>query len=169
MNTDSENSPIGDEALSERDKKHNWHPYTQHKLFNDHIAIVKGKDALLWDENGKEYIDAIASWWVNPYGHSNQKIAEAIYKQLTSLEHVLFGGFTHEPAVLLSENLMKILPKNQQKIFFSDNGSTAVEVALKVALQYFFNKGKKRTKILAFESAFHGDTFGARSEEHTSE
>src|SRR5690554_1078349 len=147
--------------LSERDKKHNWHPYTQHKLFSDHIAIVKGENALLWDENGKEYIDAIASWWVNPYGHSNPKLAGAIYKQLTSLEHVLFGGFTHEPAVLLSENLMKILPKNQQKIFFSDNGSTAVEVALKVALQYFFNKGKKRTKILAFESAFHGDTFGA--------
>lgn len=147
--------------LSERDKKHNWHPYTQHKLFNAHIAIVKGKDALLWDENGKEYIDAIASWWVNPYGHSNVKLADAIYRQLTSLEHVLFGGFTHEPAVLLSEKLMEILPKNQKKIFFSDNGSTAVEVALKVALQYFFNTGKKRTKILAFENAFHGDTFGA--------
>jgi adenosylmethionine-8-amino-7-oxononanoate aminotransferase len=147
--------------LSERDKKHNWHPYTQHKLFDDHIAIVKGKDALLWDENGKEYIDAIASWWVNPYGHSNQQIADAIYKQLTSLEHVLFGGFTHEPAVLLSEKLMEILPKNQKKIFYSDNGSTAVEVALKVALQYFYNKGEKRTKILAFEDAFHGDTFGA--------
>lgn len=147
--------------LSERDKKHNWHPYTQHKLFNTHIAIVKGKDALLWDENGKEYIDAIASWWVNPYGHSNAKLADAIYRQLTSLEHVLFGGFTHEPAVLLSEKLMEILPKNQKKIFFSDNGSTAVEVALKVALQYFFNTGKKRTKILAFENAFHGDTFGA--------
>lgn len=147
--------------LSERDKKHNWHPYTQHKLFDDHIAIVKGKDALLWDENGKEYIDAIASWWVNPYGHSNPQIADAIYKQLTSLEHVLFGGFTHEPAVLLSEKLMEILPKNQKKIFYSDNGSTAVEVALKVALQYFYNKGEKRTKILAFEDAFHGDTFGA--------
>src|SRR5690606_26682303 len=85
----------------------------------------------------------------------------AIYRQLTSLEHVLFGGFTHEPAVLLSEKLMEILPKNQKKTFFSDNGSTAVEVALKVALQYFFNTGKKRTKILAFENAFHGDTFGA--------
>lgn len=147
--------------LSERDKKHNWHPYTQHKLFDNHIAIVKGKDALLWDENGKKYIDAIASWWVNPYGHSNQQIADAIYKQLTSLEHVLFGGFTHKPAVLLSEKLMEILPKNQKKIFYSDNGSTAVEVALKVALQFFYNKGEKRTKILAFEDAFHGDTFGA--------
>ena len=116
---------------------------------------------MLWDENNKEYIDAIASWWVNPYGHSNTFIADAIYKQLTTLEHVLFGGFTHEPAILVAEKLMEILPKNQQKIFFSDNGSTAVEVAIKVALQYFFNKGEKRTTIIAFENAFHGDTFGA--------
>lgn len=148
-------------TLSERDKKYNWHPYTQHKLFDNHIAIVKGKGALLWDENGKEYIDAIASWWVNPFGHSNEILAEAIYKQLTSLEHVLFGGFTHEPAVLFSEKVMEILPSNQKKLFYSDNGSTAVEVALKAALQYFYNKGEKRTKIIAFEGAFHGDTFGA--------
>ena len=148
-------------TLSERDKKHNWHPYTQHKTAQFHPAIVKGKDALLWDENGKEYIDAIASWWVNPYGHSNQVIADAIYKQLTTLEHVLFGGFTHEPAVLLSEKLMEILPNNQKKIFYSDNGSTAVEIAIKATLQFFYNKGEKRTKIIAFENAFHGDTFGA--------
>jgi len=148
-------------TLSERDQKHNWHPYTQHKLSKPAIGISKGKGALLWDENGKEYIDAIASWWVNPYGHSNQFIADAIYKQLTSLEHVLFGGFTHEPAVLLSEKLMEILPSNQKKLFYSDNGSTAVEIALKVALQFFYNKGEKRTKIIAFENAFHGDTFAA--------
>ena len=148
-------------TLSERDKKYNWHPYTQHKTAQPHIAITKGEGALLWDENGKEYIDAIASWWVNPYGHSNKIIADAIYKQLTSLEHVLFGGFTHEPAVLLSEKLMEILPSNQKKIFYSDNGSTAVEVALKASLQYFYNKGEKRTKIIAFENGFHGDTFGA--------
>jgi len=148
-------------TLSERDKKYNWHPYTQHKTAQLHPAIVKGKDALLWDENGKEYIDAIASWWVNPYGHSNQVIADAIYKQLTTLEHVLFGGFTHEPAVLLSEKLMEILPNNQKKIFYSDNGSTAVEIAIKATLQFFYNKGEKRTKIIAFENAFHGDTFGA--------
>lgn len=147
--------------LSERDLLYNWHPYTQHKTAQFHPAIVKGKDALLWDENNKEYIDAIASWWVNPYGHSNQIIADAIYKQLTTLEHVLFGGFTHDKAVLLSEKLMEILPSNQKKIFYSDNGSTAVEVAIKGCLQYFYNKGKKRTKIIAFEDAFHGDTFGA--------
>ena len=147
--------------LSERDKLYNWHPYTQHKTAADFPAIVKGKDALLWDENGKEYVDAIASWWVNPYGHSNKIIADAIYEQLTTLEHVLFGGFTHDKVVLLAEKLMTILPKNQKKLFYSDNGSTAVEVALKCALQYNYNKGIKKTKIIAFEDAFHGDTFGA--------
>ncbi len=152
---------LGASGLTERDQKHLWHPYTQHKTANPSVAIVRGEGALLWDENGKEYIDAIASWWVNPYGHSNASIADAIYKQLTTLEHVLFGGFTHEPAILLSEKLIEILPKNQQKLFFSDNGSTSVEVALKVALQYFFNKDEKRTTIIAFENAFHGDTFAA--------
>jgi len=147
--------------LSERDLQYNWHPYTQHKTAQPHIAITKGEGALLWDENGKEYIDAIASWWVNPYGHSNKFIADAIYKQLTTLEHVLFGGFTHEPAVQVAEKLMRLLPSNQQKLFYSDNGSTAVEIAIKVALQYFYNKGERRTKIIAFENAFHGDTFAA--------
>ena len=147
--------------LSERDKLYNWHPYTQHKTAANFPAIVKGKDALLWDENGNEYIDGIASWWVNPYGHSNTIIADAIYKQLTTLEHVLFGGFTHDKAVLLAEKLMEILPGNQKKLFYSDNGSTAVEVALKAAMQYFYNKGIKKSKIIAFHDAFHGDTFGA--------
>ena len=148
-------------TLSERDKLYNWHPYTQHKTTGLFPAIVKGEGALVWDEKGKEYIDAIASWWVNPFGHSNRVIADAIYEQLTTLEHVLFGGFTHEKAVLLAEKLMTILPVNQKKLFYSDNGSTSVEVALKVALQYNYNKGIKKTKIIAFEDAFHGDTFGA--------
>ncbi|MDN3675237.1 adenosylmethionine--8-amino-7-oxononanoate transaminase [Flavobacterium branchiarum] len=148
-------------TLSEKDSQYLWHPYTQHKTAAVPIAISRGEGALLWDENNKEYIDAIASWWVNPFGHSNRFIADAIYKQLTTLEHVLFGGFTHEPAIVLAERLIEILPKNQQKIFFSDNGSTAVEVGIKVALQYFFNKGEKRTTIIAFENAFHGDTFAA--------
>ena len=152
---------LGARGLTERDQNHLWHPYTQHKTSKPPIAITKGEGALLWDEDNKEYIDAIASWWVNPFGHSNTFIANAIYKQLTTLEHVLFGGFTHEPAVILAEKLVEILPKNQQKLFFSDNGSTAVEIAIKVALQYFFNKGEKKTTIIAFENAFHGDTFAA--------
>lgn len=147
--------------LSQKDKLYNWHPYTQHKTAADFPVIVKGKDALLWDENGKEYIDAIASWWVNPFGHSNEVIANAIYKQLTTLEHVLFGGFTHDKAIELSEKVLSILPSNQKKVFYSDNGSTAVEIAIKAALQFFYNKEERRTKIIAFEDAFHGDTFGA--------
>lgn len=148
-------------TLSERDQRMLWHPYTQHKTALPPVAIVRGEDALLWDEEGKEYIDAIASWWVNPFGHSNRVIADAIYKQLTTLEHVLFGGFTHEPAVLLGEKLLSMLPPNQKRIFFSDNGSTAVEVAIKAALQFYYNQGQKRTVLIAFEDAFHGDTFAA--------
>ena len=148
-------------TLSEKDILYNWHPYTQHKTAFPNPVIIKGQGALLWDEHGKEYIDAIASWWVNPFGHSNTFIAQAIYTQLTQLEHVLFGGFTHEPVIQLSEKLSKILPSNQKKFFYSDNGSTSVEVAIKAALQFFYNKGEKRTKIIAFENAFHGDTFGA--------
>ncbi|MCL9809590.1 adenosylmethionine--8-amino-7-oxononanoate transaminase [Flavobacterium luminosum] len=147
--------------LTEKDKLYNWHPYTQHQIAQDFPAIVKGKDALLWDENGKEYIDGIASWWVNPFGHSNKFIADAIYEQLTTLEHVLFGGFTHNKAVQLAEKLVEILPNNQQKFFYSDNGSTAVEVAIKASFQYFFNQGRSKNTLIAFEDAFHGDTFGA--------
>jgi len=105
-------------SLVERDEQYIWHPYTQHKTAATPIAIQRGSGALLWDENNKEYIDAIASWWVNPFGHSNPTIANAIYKQLTTLEHVLFGGFTHEPAVKVAEKLMQILPHNQKKSFF---------------------------------------------------
>ncbi|MDO5608748.1 MAG: adenosylmethionine--8-amino-7-oxononanoate transaminase [Capnocytophaga sp.] len=148
-------------TLQERDLEHLWHPYTQHQTAHPPIAIVKAKDALLWDENGEEYIDAIASWWVNPYGHANEALARAAYQQLTQLEHVLFGGFTHEPAIRLAEKLISILPSNQQKIFFSDNGSTAIEVAIKMAIQYFYNQNEKRHVIIAFEEAFHGDTFAA--------
>lgn len=138
-----------------------WHPYTQHKTAAAPIPIVKGEGALLWDDTGKRYIDAIASWWVNPYGHSNRYIADAMYRQLTTLEHVLFGGFTHQPVVTLAQRLLPLLPQNQKRLFFSDNGSTAVEIAIKVALQYYYNKGQKKTKIIAFENAFHGDTFAA--------
>ena len=148
-------------TLLEKDQKYIWHPYTQHKTAALPVVIKSGKDALLYDIDGKEYIDAIASWWVNPFGHSNKFIADAIYKQLTTLEHVLFGGFTHEPAIQVSEQLLAITPNNQQKVFFSDNGSTAVEVAIKVAFQYFFNQNSKKTTLIAFEDAFHGDTFAA--------
>ncbi|WP_185263976.1 aminotransferase class III-fold pyridoxal phosphate-dependent enzyme, partial [Elizabethkingia anophelis] len=102
-------------------------------------------------------------WWVTLHGHSHPHIAQRVFEQLNTLEQVIFAGFTHEPAIQLSENLLELLPDNQEKVFYSDNGSTAVEVALKMCIQYAHNQGKKKTKILAFKNAYHGDTFGAMS------
>ncbi len=150
-------------SLSERDQKHLWHPLTQHKLHPEMLAIAKAKGAVLYDEHGKEYIDGIASWYTCMYGHCNDYILEKVHRQMQRLDQVVFSGFTHEPAIRLSEELIKILPANQEKLFFSDNGSTAVEIGIKMALQYHFNKGEKRQIMLAFEDGFHGDTFGAMS------
>lgn len=149
--------------LQERDKKHIWHPLTQHKTSKDPIGIVKAKGAVLWDEDGNEYIDGIASWYTAMYGHCNEKITSKVALQMLQLDQVVFTGFTHEPAIELSEKLMKILPENQQKLFFNDNGSTAVEAGIKMSLQFHFNKGDKRNTLIAFENGFHGDTFGAMS------
>jgi adenosylmethionine-8-amino-7-oxononanoate aminotransferase len=150
-------------TLSERDQKHLWHPLTQHKLHAKHLAITAAKGVWLHDEDGNSYIDGIASWYTCMYGHCNKYILQKISEQLSKLDQVVFSGFTHEPAVKMSEKLMAILPDNQQKIFFSDNGSTSVDIAVKMALQYHFNQGEKRPKIIALEHAFHGDTFGAMS------
>ena len=150
--------------LSERDARVIWHPYTQHQTIDLPIPIVKAEGALLFDESGNSYLDAVSSWWVNIHGHAHPYIAGEIYKQALALEQVIFTNFTHEPAVRLAERLLSILPGGISKIFYSVNGSTAVEVALKMAIQYWINKGDlKRNKILAFENAYHGDTFGAMS------
>jgi adenosylmethionine-8-amino-7-oxononanoate aminotransferase len=150
-------------SLQERDKKHLWHPLTQHKLHPNHLAITRAEGVMLYDENGNSYIDGIASWYTCMYGHCNPYIIKSVSEQLSQLDQVVFSGFTHKPAIEMSEALMEILPSNQQKIFFSDNGSTSVEVAVKMALQYFFNQGEKRSRVIALEDAFHGDTFGAMS------
>ncbi|MFL9833779.1 adenosylmethionine--8-amino-7-oxononanoate transaminase [Chryseobacterium terrae] len=149
--------------LQERDRAVNWHPYTQMKTADNAIPIVKGKGVYLFDDQGKKYIDAVSSWWVTLHGHAHSYIAKRVSEQLNTLEQVIFAGFTHEPAIQLSENLLKLLPDNQQKVFYSDNGSTAVEVALKMCIQYCYNQGKEKKKILAFKNAYHGDTFGAMS------
>jgi adenosylmethionine-8-amino-7-oxononanoate aminotransferase len=150
--------------LSERDAAVIWHPYTQHQNLELPIPIVRGEGAMIYDEAGKGYIDAISSWWVNLHGHAHPYIAEKIYRQALTLEQVIFTRFTHEPAVELAERLLQILPGKPDRVFYSDNGSTAVEVALKMAIQYWQNKGEReRIKILAFENAYHGDTFGAMS------
>ncbi|WP_062053887.1 adenosylmethionine--8-amino-7-oxononanoate transaminase [Aquimarina longa] len=156
-------STIKAETLKQRDKKHLWHPLTQHKIHPEALPIVKAKGALLYDENGATYIDGIASWYTAMYGHCNPYILEKVQEQMQQLDQIVFAGFTHEPAIRLSEQLIRILPDNQEKIFFSDNGSTANEVGIKMALQYHFNKGEKRNTIIAFEDGFHGDTFGAMS------
>ena len=148
--------------LTKRDTNIIWHPFTQEKTAKPPIAIKKGKGSYIFDENNKAYLDLISSWWVNLHGHSHPKICRAIYQQAQELEHVIFAGFTHEPAVLLCEKLQTILPKSLKRFFFSDNGSTAVEVALKMARQYWVNKGKnKRSLYLCFDGGYHGDTFGA--------
>lgn len=149
--------------LSHRDSKYIWHPYTQMQTAGLPIGIVKSEGSYLIDENGKRYIDAVSSWWVNIHGHAHPHIANAIAAQAKALEQVIFAGFTHEPAVKFAEMFMPLLPQNQQKIFYSDNGSTAVEAAIKMALQYFFNHHKPRTKVIAFRDAYHGDTFGSMS------
>ncbi len=170
-------------TLQERDYEVIWHPFTHQKNRKPPIPIVKGLGTLLFDEQGNEYIDAISSWWVTIHGHANKYIAERLYQQALTLEQVIFAGFTHEPAVALAERLLPILPNNFSRIFYSDNGSTSTEVAIKMALQYWWNNststvdslpltvdgfkrstesGKRKT-ILAFKDAYHGDTFGAMS------
>ncbi len=149
--------------LTSRDQQVIWHPYTQMQLNDPPIAIIKGEGVYLFDEAGKKYIDAGSSWWVNIHGHAHPFIAKKVAEQLNTLEHVIFAGFTHQPAIELAENLLSILPSNQSKIFYSDNGSTAVEVAIKMAIQYWDNKGTRKGKIMAFEHSYHGDTFGAMS------
>lgn len=151
-------------SITERDKQYIWHPFTKQKDMPDPIPIVKGKGSLLFDETGESYIDAISSWWVNIHGHAHPYIAEKLYHQALQLEQVIFAGFTHQPAVELAERLMAILPGNFSRIFYSDNGSTSTEVALKMAIQYWWNKDEKhRKKIFAFKNSYHGDTFGAMS------
>jgi adenosylmethionine---8-amino-7-oxononanoate aminotransferase len=134
-----------------------WHPFTQAQTASPPIPIVKGKGAYLYSELGEAYLDAISSWWVNLHGHAHPYIAEKIAEQARELEHVLFAGFTHPQAVVLAERLLSLLPRRYSRVFYSDNGSTAVEVALKMAFQAKGN-GKK---LLSFQETYHGDTFGA--------
>lgn len=150
--------------IMDRDHATIWHPYTQHQMVDLPIPIARGKGAYLIDQHGHSILDMISSWWVNLHGHSHPEIAKAIYEQAMQLEHVIFANFTHEPAVMLAEKLLTILPIGFSKIFYSDNGSTAVEVALKLAYQFWRNQGAvKRKRFIAFTGAYHGDTFGAMS------
>ncbi|MCR6570960.1 adenosylmethionine--8-amino-7-oxononanoate transaminase [Campylobacter insulaenigrae] len=149
--------------LKELDLKYIWHPCTQ---MSDHeflplIPIKKAKGIYLYDFDEKSYIDCISSWWVNIFGHCNDYINEKIKDQLQNLEHVLLAGFSHEPIIKLSQRLCKLLPFD--KCFFADNGSSAIEVALKMSFQYHLNNGSKKDKFLALSNSYHGETLGALS------
>ncbi|RXK49702.1 adenosylmethionine--8-amino-7-oxononanoate transaminase [Aquirufa rosea] len=148
----------------QRDAAAIWHPFTQHQIEPFSIPITRGEGCWLYGANGDKYLDAISSWWVNIHGHGHPYLAKKVYEQALKIEQVIFAGFTHEPAIRLSERLLSHLPKHFHKVFFSDNGSTAVEVAIKMALQFYYNQGHtKKRKILALQDAYHGDTFGAMS------
>ncbi|MCT4509461.1 MAG: adenosylmethionine--8-amino-7-oxononanoate transaminase [Tepidibacter sp.] len=152
--------------LQKKDLKYIWHPCSQMKDYEtfDPIVIKRGEGVFLEDMNGKKYIDAVSSWWVNLFGHSNKRINEALYNQANKLEHVMLANFSHEPAIELAEKIVDATPDGLNKIFFGDNGSSAVEIALKLSFQYHQQIGKnKKTKFVKISDAYHGETLGALS------
>jgi adenosylmethionine---8-amino-7-oxononanoate aminotransferase len=155
-------------TLAERDRACIWHPYTPMKLRPDLLGIVRAQGAYLYDEQARAYLDAVSSWWVNLHGHSHPVIAQAIAAQANVLAHCMFAGLTHEPAVRLAERLLEQVNAtfsadalHMRRVFYSDNGSCATEIAIKMALQAFHNQGAPRTTIIALKDSYHGDTFGA--------
>ncbi len=157
---DSKNS-----VMMQRDLEVIWHPCTQMK---DHetlplIPIKSGKGVYLYDFEGNSYIDAVSSWWVNLFGHANETINKKIKEQIDELEHVLLAGFTHEPAIELAHKLVNITPETLKKVFYVDNGSSAVEAALKMSYHYHLNLGKRKPLFLSLTNSYHGETIGALS------
>ncbi|KOS68161.1 adenosylmethionine-8-amino-7-oxononanoate aminotransferase [Lysinibacillus contaminans] len=157
------------QALSElqtRDLRHVWHPCSQMKDYEQFppIVIKKGQGVWLYDEDDNRYLDAVSSWWVNLFGHANPRISKALSEQAFTLEHAIFANFTHEPAIKVAEKLVALTPEGLNKVFFADNGSAAIEVALKMSFQYHMQSGKtKKKRFLALTDAYHGETLGALS------
>lgn len=148
-------------AWLNRDKQTVWHPFTQMLTADEPLLIERAEGALLFTADGKKYIDANSSWWVNVHGHGHPHIAQAIQDQFRQVDHVIFAGATHKQAIRLAERVTYLLPQEFKKVFFSDDGSTAVEVALKMVFQFWHNQHKPKKRIIAIEGAYHGDTFGA--------
>lgn len=150
-----------------KDKQFVWHPFTQHQIDTEMAIVVGGSGAWLTLADGTQVLDAVSSWFVNIHGHANAHIAKAVYEQALQIEHAIFARYTHQPAIQLAELLITAAQSrnlNVRRCFYSDNGATAVEVALKMAFQYHINRGdNKRTRFLAFENSYHGDTIGAMS------
>jgi len=140
-----------------------WHPFTQHGLEEPIPRIARGDGAALWTADGRRIVDAISSWWVTTHGHNHPRITAAIAEQAGKLDQIIFAGYTHEPAEALAAGLRGLLPDPLTRVFFSDSGSTSVEVALKMALGYWRNRGEERHRILVLEHGYHGDTIGAMS------
>ncbi len=151
--------------LAKKDLEHIWHPCTQMKDYEQLplIPIKKGKGVYLYDYDDNKYIDSISSWWVNMFGHSNDYINKKLKEQVDKLEHVILTCFTHEPIVNLSKRLVDITPEGLNRVFWADNGSSAVEAALKMSYQYYVNKGEKRPYFLSLKNGYHGETIGALS------
>jgi adenosylmethionine-8-amino-7-oxononanoate aminotransferase len=153
-------------ALAKRDLKHLWHPCTQ---MHDHesipmVPIVRGEGAWLIDADGRRYLDGISSWWVNLFGHANPRIGAALADQARTLEHAIFAGFTHQPAIKLAEELVRVTPAGLDRVFYADNGSSAIEVALKMSFHYWLNRGHgEKTRFIALSGSYHGETLGALS------
>ena len=150
-------------SLLEKDEQYVWHPFTQVQTFPTPLPIVKAEGVWLYDENGNKYMDANSSWWTIIHGHCHPYMVEKISEQVGKLDHSIFAGVTHPKAVEVAERIVNLLPGDFAKAFFSDNGSTSVEVALKMTYQFWHNKGEPKKKFLALDGAYHGDTFGAMS------
>ncbi|MBG9455670.1 adenosylmethionine-8-amino-7-oxononanoate aminotransferase [Lysinibacillus sphaericus] len=152
--------------LQKRDLQHVWHPCSQMKDYEQYppIVIKKGQGVWLYDEHNNRYLDAVSSWWVNLFGHANPRISQALSDQAFTLEHTIFANFSHEPAIKVAEKLVALTPDGLNKVFFADNGSSAIEVALKMSFQYHMQTGKTMKKrFLALTDAYHGETLGALS------
>ena len=145
------------------DARHVWHPFTQAGTAPPPLVAVRGAGARVWDADGREYLDLVSSWWVNLHGHGHPAIAAAVARQAARLEQVIFADFTHEPAIRLAARVAALLPGDLDRVFYSDDGSTAVEVALKMAHQFWRNRGENRGRYVAFAGGYHGDTVGAMS------
>lgn len=145
------------------DAAHVWHPYTQHGAVAPPVPVARGEGAYLWTADGHRLLDAVSSWWVTLHGHARPEVADAIARQARTLEQVIFAGFTHEPASRLAAELVEVLPEGLTRVFLSDDGSTAVEAALKMAVQLHRHRGERRKLVAALDNAYHGDTFGAMS------
>jgi len=158
----------GGRSLIDRDAARVWHPYTQMLTRPEPLPIVRGEGIYLFTEDGRRLLDGTSSWWVNIHGHCHPRLNEALTSQAAQIEHVIFANCTHRPGVELAERLVDVLPSGLTRIFYSDNGSTAVEVAMKMASQFWSNQGQQRRTFIALHHAYHGDTVGAMSASETS-